>query len=71
VGVFSAPDRDPRGHTVSIAYLAIPSSGDLSAGSDATHVDAFHTLPNKIAFDHEGIIAAAEAFRRGEDRKSR
>jgi 8-oxo-dGTP diphosphatase len=71
VGVFSAPDRDPRGHTVSIVYLAIPSGGDLLAGSDAARVDAFYKLPDKLAFDHEEIIAKAQAFRRGEDRKSR
>lgn len=71
VGVFSAPDRDPRGHTVSIVYLATPCGGDLTAGSDAASVDAFHKLPDKLAFDHRDIIAAAQAFRSGEDRKSR
>ena len=71
VGVFSAPDRDPRGHTVSIVFLAAPYGGDLAAGSDAAHAKAFHKLPAKLAFDHEKIIAAAQAFRRGEDRKSR
>ena len=71
VGVFSAPDRDPRGHTVSIVYLATPSGDNLVAGSDAARVEAFLKLPNKLAFDHEEIITAAQAFRRGEDRKSR
>jgi 8-oxo-dGTP diphosphatase len=71
VGVFSAPDRDPRGHVVSIVYLAIPCNGDLSAGSDAARVDAFLELPSKLAFDHAEIIATAQAFRCGEDRKSR
>ncbi|MFX0167850.1 MAG: NUDIX domain-containing protein [Candidatus Hodarchaeota archaeon] len=71
VGVFSNPDRDPRGHIVSIAFLATRIGGDLAHGSDATRVQAFRKLPSQLAFDHKEIIAAAEAFRRGEDRKTR
>ena len=38
VGVYSEPDRDPRGHNVSVAFLARVLSGDLVAASDASEV---------------------------------
>src|SRR3712207_3475020 len=38
VGVYSDPDRDPRGHNVSCAYLARAREGELSAASDAAEV---------------------------------
>lgn len=56
VGVYSKPDRDPRGHVVSICYLA-EGSGTLSAGSDARSAEVFdpEDLP-LLAFDHAQII---------------
>lgn len=60
VGVYSNPKRDPRGHIVSIAFLAKPESTRLKAGSDA--VDArFIENWNKmrIAFDHKNMIKDA------------
>ncbi len=38
VGIYSAPDRDPREHAVTIAYHATPAGGTLKAGSDAEEV---------------------------------
>ncbi len=35
VGVYSDPARDPRGHVVSITYLAEDVGGELKAGTDA------------------------------------
>src|SRR5206468_11763707 len=36
IGVYSNPNRDPRGHTVSVAYLArLPRTVAPRAGSDA------------------------------------
>jgi 8-oxo-dGTP diphosphatase len=58
VGVYSDPDRDPRGHTISVAYAMKVETGDLSAGDDAQHacwVDITR-LPHSIAFDHSKII---------------
>jgi 8-oxo-dGTP diphosphatase len=56
VGVYSKPDRDPRGHVVSICYLA-QGRGDLLAGSDARYAEVFdpEDLP-PLAFDHAQII---------------
>jgi len=59
IGVFSKPNRDPRGHTVSIAFWARIVGGQLHSGSDATSVAAFQKLPRKLAFDHVQILEAA------------
>jgi len=59
VGVYSDPRRDPRGHVVSVAYLA-QGRGDLVSGSDARSAEIFplQSLP-PLAFDHEKIIGDA------------
>jgi 8-oxo-dGTP diphosphatase len=64
VGVFSDPARDPRRHTVSIAYAVEAVGGELRAGDDAAEVAAVvydDTL--LLAFDHRAIIDLA--MRRG------
>jgi 8-oxo-dGTP diphosphatase len=57
VGVYSAPDRDPRGHTISVVYEMTPVGGRVAAGSDAKALQWFslNKLP-EIAFDHYEII---------------
>lgn len=59
VGVYSDPDRDPRGHVISIAFLAVPRGGVLSPSTDASEVRVFKKLPKLIAFDHREIIRDA------------
>ena len=63
IGVYSGPHRDPRGHTVTVAYLIDRMSGELHAGDDASSVKFFkmNELP-ALAFDHAEIIN--DAFRR-------
>jgi len=58
VGVYSDPKRDPRGHTVSVAYALRKVDGALKAGSDAAGVDLVDPrgLP-PMAFDHAAIVA--------------
>lgn len=60
-GVYSDLDRDPRGHTISVAYLMKVVHGEVTAGNNAR--DAFwidiDELPEKIAFDHSKIIEDA------------
>jgi 8-oxo-dGTP diphosphatase len=61
VGVYSAPDRDPRGHTISVVYVMKVKEGEVSAGDDAAGaawVD-INELPDEIAFDHLEIIKDA------------
>jgi 8-oxo-dGTP diphosphatase len=62
VGVYSNPGRDPRGHTVSVVYLAhLPDAPSPEAGSDA---EAAEWVKNwrglDLAFDHAEIIADAD-----------
>lgn len=60
VGVYSKMGRDPRGHTVSVAFIA-EGRGKLKEGSDAREAKYFNLnrLP-KLAFDHKKIIADAK-----------
>ncbi len=56
LGVYSAPLRDPRGHTVTVCYLAL-GRGNPKADSDAEDIKLFEVtdIP-KLAFDHNMII---------------
>ena len=61
MGVYSDPDRDPRGHTVTVAFLCI-GEGELKAGDDAKDVSVFpieEALELPLAFDHEEILRDA------------
>ena len=55
-GIYSKPDRDPRGHTVSIVYAG-KAAGEMIAKDDATEIGVFSIfeLP-ELAFDHKDII---------------
>src|SRR5882762_3948105 len=58
VGVYSAPNRDPRGHTVSVAYLTRVSHFEPQAGDDAAHAEFVARWENmQLAFDHNTIAA--------------
>lgn len=56
VGVYSDPERDPRGHNVSVAFLARPLSGQPSAASDAAEVAVLDYRDVELAFDHRKIL---------------
>ncbi|TFG25480.1 MAG: NUDIX hydrolase [Promethearchaeota archaeon] len=64
IGVFSEPDRDPRGHNISVAFFCIPISEkeNPEASDDAA---ALEVIPLKevptldLAFDHKDIIIAS------------
>ncbi|MCG2711115.1 MAG: NUDIX hydrolase [Candidatus Omnitrophica bacterium] len=54
---YSAPERDPRGHTIANVFTG-QGKGELSAASDAQNaaVFFFENLPKTIAFDHRKIL---------------
>jgi 8-oxo-dGTP diphosphatase len=62
LGVYGAPDRDPRGRVISAAYLAIaPRLPDPVAGTDASHacwipVTQALSGDRQLAFDHVQIL---------------
>jgi len=62
VGVYSKPGRDPRGHTITIAYLLETIKGTAKATEEAREVKYFDldNLPENIAFDHREIIEDAK-----------
>jgi 8-oxo-dGTP diphosphatase len=60
VGVYSEPERDPRGHNVSVAFLARVVGGDLVAASDAAEVSVLDPDSVELAFDHRRIVADAQ-----------
>ncbi len=65
VGVYSDPGRDPRGHTVAVAYLAHSARGVLLAGDDAAGAAwVADWRAEALAFDHAGIVADALSVRR-------
>ena len=59
-GVYSDPKRDPRGHTITVAYVLESIGGTLDAGDDASDVKFFkmNQLP-ALSFDHDKIINEA------------
>lgn len=59
LGIYSKPDRDPRGHYVSIVYLVEAVSDRLKASSDAEDAKVFTGKPEKLAFDHDKIFEDA------------
>jgi 8-oxo-dGTP diphosphatase len=58
LGVYSDPDRDPRGHFITVAYVLTREGGDLRAGDDAADaiLQPIDDIP-KLAFDHTKIVA--------------
>jgi len=65
LGCYSAPQRYPRGHTVSAVYVA-EARGEPEARDDAMHLALYSSddLPNPLAFDHGLILADYARFRR-------
>ena len=62
IGAYSKVDRDPRGRTVTVAYLAVIDKPEAVKGlDDAAKAQWFpiSALP-KLAFDHEEIMRDAK-----------
>jgi ADP-ribose pyrophosphatase YjhB (NUDIX family) len=60
---YSDPQRDPRGHTVSVVFTAI-GKGVPRAADDAKNLQIFplDSLPENLAFDHSSILADYSAY---------
>ena len=58
LGVYSRPERDPRGQTISVVYVG-RASGTPEARDDAMSVGLFLPTapPAPLAFDHAEILA--------------
>lgn len=61
-GVYSNPKRDPRGHVISIGFLAKGDIKNMNAGDDAKDIHLFSIKDLKninLAFDHDIILKDA------------
>jgi len=65
LNVYSDPDRDPRGHTLSVVYIA-QAEGTPKAADDAAAAGVFDgtNLPAPLAFDHARILSDYFTYRR-------
>jgi 8-oxo-dGTP diphosphatase len=64
LGAYSDPDRDPRGHTVSVVYVCkVGGVVQVEAGDDAQEAKWFSldALP-ALAFDHARILDDAKRW---------
>lgn len=60
IGVYSDPNRDPRGHTVTVAFLAEADVENMQAASDAKEVALVADWKDQeLAFDHRIILQDA------------
>lgn len=67
LGVYSDPERDPRGHNVTVLYEAAPVSGKARGGDDAAEARWFSKKELEgveFAFDHRQIVMEQLARRR-------
>ncbi len=69
MGVYSRPDRDPRGHTVSVVYVG-RAHGTPQAADDAKSAALFYpdALPSPLAFDHAEILADYRHYKQSGER---
>jgi 8-oxo-dGTP diphosphatase len=64
LGVYSRPERDPRGQTVTVVYIGC-ALGSPTASDDAKNAGLFDPArpPWPLAFDHAEILADYRRFR--------
>ena len=64
LGIYSDPNRDHRGHTVTACYVT-EAQGDPLAADDAKNCQIFslNALPDLLAFDHAQVLADYKVFR--------
>jgi len=67
---YSAPDRDPRHHTVTTVFIA-SATGMPAAADDAKNLALFtqRDLPIPIVFDHKTILRDYFSYRDGRPKK--
>lgn len=65
IGVYSKPNRDPRGRVVSFAFMADADLSIMKAGDDAKELELVQDWQNvDLAFDHKQILIDALKLRK-------
>ncbi len=67
IGAYSKVDRDPRGRTITVAYISVIEKAELVEGNDDAAQAKWFSLSvlPKLAFDHEEILKdALEVYKR-------
>jgi len=61
IGAFGDPERDPRGHTVSVVFSAVLDDRQQAAAADDAADAQWHSAfaPPELAFDHQKILGVA------------
>jgi ADP-ribose pyrophosphatase YjhB (NUDIX family) len=62
VGIYDDPERDPREHVISIAFLCKITDGETKPGAKVDAVNSFSEAETKnleIAFDHDKTVEDA------------
>ena len=65
LGMYSDPERDDRGHTVTAVYVA-EAKGEPRAADDAKNLAIFDMdkLPENLAFDHRQVLDDYRKYRK-------
>lgn len=64
IGVWDAPERDPRGRYVTVAYAVVVPAGTRIVAADDARTARWWPLgdvPERLAFDHAAILNTATA----------
>ncbi len=73
LGVYSAPDRDPRGHVISVVFFANAKKGKPVPSNETEEV-GYRNLKEienlELAFDHETIIEDFKIIHMSDEEKS-
>jgi len=61
LGAFGKPGRDPRQHTVSVAYIGFAEENTKAVGADDAEEAKWFSVKNlpELAFDHADIVTLA------------
>jgi 8-oxo-dGTP diphosphatase len=61
LGAFGKPGRDPRQHTVSVAYVGFAEENTKAVGADDAEEAKWFSVKNlpELAFDHADIVTLA------------
>ena len=63
LGIYSDPDRDPRGHVCSVVFVGHSTTQGVSGGDDAAEAEWISDWRKcQLAFDHRTILEDAERF---------